>query len=202
MFINLNNPVRNMTLQAANFRIKHKDYFSMRGLYVVMHEWLVEEGWATRSDPEFPETFYLHRDTLSAGAELWIWWRVEKFPNNVFNSYYKYKMNIDFHVILLEDAEIIFEGQKFKANRGEPEIKVKATCVSDWQKTWAKHWLLKNFQELFWKRIFKNEFEMHKHELYREAYRFQEAIKTYMKLRTYLPEPELNRFFRRKDYSL
>lgn len=192
-----------MTLIAAKFRLKHKDYFSMKGLYVVMHEWLVDEGYATRSDPDFPETFYLHREVGgTAGNELWIWWRMKKFPNNVFNSYYRYRIDIDFHIILLRPAEIMYEGQKFKADWGEPEITVTATCESDWQGTWKNHWFLKNFHDIFWKRIFKNEFEAHKNELYREAYRFQEAIKTYLKLKTYLPEPELHRFYRKEDYTL
>lgn len=191
-----------MTIVAAQFRIKHKDYFSMKGLYEILHEWFVDAGYATRTDSEFPETFYLHRDTTKSGQELWIWWRFEKFPNNVYNSFYKYQINLDYHLILLREAEIMYEGQKFKANWGEPEISVTATCVSDWQGTWQKHWFLKNFYTIFWKRIFKAEFEAHKNELYREAYRLQEAMKTYFKLKTYLPEPELHRFYRKEDFTL
>ncbi len=189
-----------MTLVAARFRIKHKDFFNMKALYVIMHEWLVEEGYASRKDANFPETFYLHRDTLRSGQELWIWWRVEKKPSS--NSFYRFKINIDFHVILLREADVVYEGQKFKADWGEPEITITATIESDFEKKWQKHWFLKNFYEIFWKRMYKQDFELHKHELYRDAYRFQEAIKTYLKLQTYLPEPELARFWRRKDLTV
>jgi len=51
-------------------RVKHRDFFSMKNLYIMMHEWLVIEGWATRKDPDFPERLYLrYLDILKRGWE-------------------------------------------------------------------------------------------------------------------------------------
>ena len=90
--------------------VKHKDYFNMRDFYVVLHEWLIEEGWAQRVDEQWPERFYLQREVQNIGNELWIWWRFEKFPHGIFNSYYKWQMDVDFHIILLKEVEIVRNG--------------------------------------------------------------------------------------------
>lgn len=179
-------------IEAARFRVKNKDFFHLKNLYVTLHEWLIEEGWVKSSDTEFPEAYYLHRDTKD-GSDIWIFWRPEKVPTG--NTYYKYRLDIDWHMILMREAEVMHEGQKFKTNWGEVEIKIWAREELDFNKEWRKHWLLKNIHDIFRLRIFKKDVEAHKLELYREAYRFQEAIKTYMKLKTYMPEPELSEFY-------
>ena len=180
-------------LEAATFRIKFKDYFHLKLLYIMMHEWLVDEKYATREDSDFPENFYMHRETQRSGTEKWIWWRLTKVPTD--NTYYRYVLDLDFHVILLKEAEVMHKGTKFKTNWGEVEIKVWANLEGDYEHKWRDHPILKHFEELFRKRIFWADFQMHKNEFFREAYRFQEAIKTYLKLRTYLPEPELEEFY-------
>ena len=55
---------------AFDERVKHKDFFHLKNLYTLLHEWLVEEGWGTRTDPDFGERLYLHRFTQQSGQEL------------------------------------------------------------------------------------------------------------------------------------
>jgi len=181
--------------------IKHKDYFHMKDMYEIMHEWLIDEGWATRADETFPERFYYQRETQKAGRELWIFWRLEKFPYNTYNSYYKFFLDIDFHIILMKDVEVVRHGLKYKTHHGEPEIRFTSNVIMDWQGKWAKNWFLKHVHEAFRKRIFWKELDTHKRELYRETYRFQEMLKTYLKLSTYLPEPEGEQFYRTEDFD-
>jgi len=180
-------------LEATYFRVKYRDYFDMRQLYLTMHEWLVQEEYATREDYTFPETYYMHRETLQSGNEGWIWWRLRKVPNK--NTYYRYTLDVDFHILMMRDAEIMHEGRKVKTNWGEVEVKIWAKLEGDYEKKWRKSPIMKHFEDLFRQRIFFKDFQMHKIEFYREAYRFQEFIKTYLKLRTYLPEVENEKFF-------
>lgn len=177
-------------IRAAQFRIKYKDFFHMKHLYTMMYEWLVEEGWSNR-DYFFGETLYLQIEHQRAGNELWIWWRCEKMPEGVSGySYWKFKLRIDFHVILLKDTEIIKDGKKHATNWGEVEVKIWADVITDPTKEWEKHWFLKHFNDLFRGRYLKEQTEKYKIEVYREAYRFQEAIKAFLNLKTFLPEPE------------
>jgi hypothetical protein len=180
-------------LVAAQFKMKHKDYFSWKYLYTLIHEWVVEEGYATRSDADFPEIFYMHRETPKAGNEIWVYWRLTKNP--VKNPFWRYDLDIDVHLVGIRDTEIMYKGKKYKVNWGEPEVKVWAKCVADYQREWEKSPIMSRLKHLFFKRIIKNDFERHKKELYREAYRLQEAVKTYFKLSTYLPEVEGQKFY-------
>lgn len=182
-----------------DMRVKHKDYFSMKNTYIMVHEWLVQERWGTRSDPDFPETLYLHRFTQTAGQEMWIWWRLQKIPQG--NSYYRWDLDIDWHIIGMKDENIMVEGKKYKANFGEPEFKVYAKIIADYQGTWKKHWFLKHVSSMFRKRLFHKDIKMHRRELYREVYRLREAIKIYFQLQTYLPETEGQKFLHQKDFT-
>ena len=180
-------------LPSAQFKIKYKDYIHLKNLYIMMHEWVVEEGYATRKDEDFKEEFYLQRETQKAGKEIWFWWRLEKHPQS--SSYYAYWLDVDVRVILLKDVEVMHQGQKFKTNYGYPEIRIDAKVILDYHHTWRKHWLLKNFNKFFHQRIYHGEVRFHRLQLYRDAYRFSEAIKTFLKMRTFMPEPELQKFY-------
>ncbi len=180
-------------LVAAQFKIKHKDYFSWKYLYTLIHEWLVEEGYGTRDDKSFPEVMYMQRENQKSGNEVWVYWRLTKNP--VKSPFWRYDLDIDIHLVLLKDTEILFDNKKYKVNWGEPEVKIWAKCVADYRREWTKSPFMKKLKKIFYKRIIKRDFEMHKKELYREAYRLQEAVKTYFKLSTYLPEIEGQKFY-------
>jgi len=193
-------PPRDNFLEAARFRIKYKDYFHMKNLYIMIREWLIEEGYATRDDPGFPEDLYLQREHQKAGEELWIWWRFIKGaggtgPLHRGGTYWAYYFDVDYHVILLREVEVMHQGVKYKTNWGEPEILITARIVYDHSGTWRKNWFMKEMHRLMFKRLMKKELESHRLELYRDAYRLSEAIKTYFKLKTYLPEPELQKWW-------
>jgi hypothetical protein len=184
-------------LEAAAFKLKHREHFNLKYLYVLMHEWFVEEGYASRNDLEFDESFYLNRETQTAGKEIWVYWRMNKTPVNT--KFWRYDMDMDMHVVGLKDSELMHDGKKYKANFGEAEVKIWAKLVIDYKHEWKKHPFLGPLLKIFWKRTVKNTMEMHKKTLYREAYRFQEAVKTYFKISTYLPERELGGFYDTKN---
>lgn len=184
----------------AGSTVKYKDYFHMKLFYEMLHEWLVEEGWCTREDADFGEDLYLQRENQVSGTELWIWWRLKKKPEG-YSSYYRWEIDIDIHVILMKDVEVVRNNMKFKIHNGEPEIKIFARLVVDAKREWRNHWFLKNFHELYKKRILKPDIAIKRRHLYVEAYRLQEMVKTYLKLRTYIPEQEGQQFHLTKDFD-
>lgn len=184
----------NAIMKAAFWRIKHKDVFHMKKLYIMMYEWLIEENWA-EIDKDFPEKSYLQNEAAQGGTELWIHWRFKKDP--FFNraphgksKFFEWRMRIDFHIILLKDIEVMHQGQKYKTNSGEVEMKIWADQYLDPKKEWENHPFLKNWINIFRGRVLKAEAEKLKLELYRETYRLQDAVKTYLKLKRWYPEPE------------
>jgi len=176
---------------AGQFVIKHKDYFNLKDLYYKLHEWLIENGYASRNDQEYPETLMLERITQEYGKETWLRWRNEK---DVGSKFYKYTLYTDWHIILLKSAEVMHEGVKFKTNWGEVEITINAKVIGDYNRNWQKSPIFSKILPIFWNRIFKKDILMHRKELYRDAYKFQNEIKEFLRLKTFLPEPE-TRFF-------
>lgn len=182
-------------IQAARYRVKYKDVFDMKKFYEDLHEWLKERQWVDLEDKsDHYETFYLEKVDMGGSKEIWIKWRPQKVPEK--NSYYRYWMDFDFHLVGLGKVEIVAEGKKLKVNKGEVELYVTAYMDLDYQGEWSSHPILKFFNKLFPERIFRKDlFEDHKKELYREAYELQNFIKQWFKLQAYAPYEEKKSFF-------
>jgi hypothetical protein len=201
-------PLKN-SVQAAAFRVKFKDIFNLKEFYRAMHEWTVEYGWGSvESDgltlEEGPfgdhyETLYLEREHAGGNKEMWWWWRLQRLP--VKNSYYKWHMDIDYHILYMLPAEVMREGKKFKVNKGEVEVKIWAYLEFDYKGQWSKHPILRAFNKIFPNRIFRKElYEDHKIELYREMYTLQAYMKRWFKMRSFLPYEEITPFFPSRAY--
>jgi len=189
-------------VQAAVFRVKFKDIFNLKEFYKAMHEWLTEYGWSsTEADglaiedgKDYYETLYLEKEHAGGNKEMWWWWRLQKLP--VPNSYYKWHLDIDYHILYMLPAEVMRDGKKLKVNKGEVEAKIWAYLEFDYQGQWSHHPILKMFNKVFPNRIFRKElYEDHKMELYREMYILQAFMKKWFKLRSFLPYEEITPFF-------
>ena len=167
-------------------RIKFKDNFHLKNTYYMMYDWLCKENWATRKDNDFPEVFVGQNEAALGGVEAWWSWR----PERVINSYIKWKMDIDTHIILIREVEVMKDGKKYKTNWGEIEIHMHAWVVPDWQGKWVKHPILKHFADVYMRRIQKATLTSERDQLRREAYRYREAIKEFLELNKNLPESE------------
>jgi hypothetical protein len=185
------------------FKVKYNDVFHLKNLYIMMHEYLVEEGWlgeggvkAHPSDSHMDiEKLYmerLHQKALHRGGrEIWIWWRVRKNPFGKKQGYYEFTLDIDFHGMYMQKIEIMHQGKKLKVDKGELEIFFKPKLVrTPLAEKWKDHWFLKHWQELYEKRIISQDLDKMEKELWRESYRIQAVIKAYLNLRNFIPVPE------------
>lgn len=169
----------------TRFSIKFKEVFILEDLYVLMYEWLIERGFATRVDADFPERYYLDR-TGPAGKEVWIRWRPKRYPIPG-NKFWRFDLDIDMHVLGLKDVELVVQNKKLKANKGEIEVQVAANLIYDASGEWKKSALLKPFRNFYFKRFLSKKKDMLEKEFYNEAYEFRDAINSYLRLETYLP---------------
>ena len=178
------------------FRVKYSDVFSLRNLYIMLHELLLEEGWrGAEGDPDHSdiETFYsenvyqkgIHR----GGKELWFWWRAEKFPEGKHSDYFKNYLDIDAHVVYLQNVEAMHQGKKMNVQKGEIELFFRAKMKLDYMHKWDKGFL-KMIKPVYEKRIMHAEIEKREKELWRDVYRIQGKIKQYLELRTFIRVPE------------
>lgn len=178
-------------IEAAKYNVIFKDVFNLKYVYILAREWFIEEGYAPRADEEFPEVYYLQKENPVSGKELWIRWRLTKNPLPGKSKFWKFAFDVDIHVLTLTDVEILVKDKKIKAHKGEVEFQVWANLVWDATGEWEKSSWLKPFKKVYFQRVLREKREELKEQLYKEAYRFQGALKTYFKLESYLPEKEM-----------
>ncbi|MFH1641533.1 MAG: hypothetical protein ABIC04_01405 [Nanoarchaeota archaeon] len=192
--------------EIEEIKVKYSDVLHLKNLYVMLHEYLYEEGWMGMPKAQGGPTGYAsvshanieklylekfcQKGLHKGGKEMWLWWRFVKAPESKFNQYFRYRLDVDFHMVYMTDLEIMHQGKKMKVQKGEIEIIMRAYIESDYNGEWAKHWFLKHFMDLYESRILSTELEKKEKELWREVYRFQGVIKRYLNLRNFVPTPE------------
>ena len=185
------------------FKVKYKDVFSLRNLYIMLHEMLLEENWRGvdgEFDHEDIETLYsenvYQKGIHTGGKELWFWWRAVKFPEGKHSGYFRNRLDIDAHVVYLQNVEVVQQGKKMTAQNGEIEIFFRPSIELDYRHEWEHHWFLKYMKQIFENRIMHAEIEKREKELWRDAYRIHAKVKQFLQLRTFIPVPEP--FFQRQ----
>lgn len=179
------------------FRVKFNDVFSLRNLYIMLHELLLEENWkGSDGDPDHSdiETLYsenvYQRGIHRGGKELWFWWRGSKYIEGKYSSYLKNFLDIDAHIVYLQTVEVVHQGKKMNVQKAEIEMFFRAKIVADHENRWENHKFLKHVQHLYEHRVLHAEIEKREKELWRDAYRISNKIKQYLQLRTFVPVPE------------
>ncbi len=184
------------------FTVKYKDVFSLKNLYVMMHELLLEEHWMGFDDQEedllahsdietlYSENVYQH-GIHYGGKEIWVWWRAKKQPMRRDNFYFLNTLDLDWHCVHTEEREIVHQGKKMKTQFGELEIFFKPRIISDVGHKWENHKFLKHFKKIYEKRIMHAHIEKREKDLWRDVYRLQSKVKAYLNLRIWTPTPEL-----------
>jgi hypothetical protein len=178
------------------FKLGYTDVFSMKQFYILMREWFIDNGFVVRDDEEFPETFYLQRDT-PRGNEMWIRWRFTKEVPGT-SGLWAYGVDVDFHVLGLKEIEFMSKGKKVKADKGEVETEIDCTLIKDITQAWEKHSWLQRYKDFMLHKMMKKQYEFHKREVVRIGMRLQDTIKSYLRIQTYLPEREISDFFEKR----
>ena len=194
-------------------KVKYKDVFDFKAFYEELWEWCKEHGWKDwETDLDNFERFYGERVTTGGIKEIWVRWRAYKpaegtptIKQNVgiLNKdlgYLTYYLDIDFHVIGLGTAEIVKDGKKIKADKGEMEVSIKAFVEKNYEYEFQNSSILRQVLDTFSNRIYKKNLEERKKELYREAYVLQTFIKQWFKMKTYLPYVQGENFFPSKAW--
>src|SRR3989338_1314724 len=180
------------------FRVKYSDVFSLRNLYIMLHEMLLEEGWrGIDGEPDHADIETLYSENVyqhgihRGGKEIWFWWRAYKHPEGKYSGYLRNLLDIDAHIVYLQNVEVVHQGKKVNAQKGEIEMFFRARIESDYQQEkWEEHWFLKHIKPLYEKMIIHHEIDKREKELWRDAYRIHAKIKQFLQLRNFIPVPE------------
>jgi len=170
-----------------------KGAFIGKTLYWVFREWFMEHGYTDLTDEHmlfFVERIYVEkrfndRDIRSR-------WRLKKANYaGAYSWFTKWYVDIDLRMVNITDVEMMIDGRKLKALQGEIRMELRGRIETDPGGGMAKHWLLGAINALFQKRLYKQELEMQRKELYRELYRFNGAIKKFFDMHIFIPDVEI-----------
>jgi hypothetical protein len=171
----------------AKFEIEYEETFHLKNLYKLLKEWLDVEGYKAYKAGEV-EDLYFERVNLNGSKEYHIWWRAVRVPYS--NTYYRYFIKIDYQGLNMKSTEVMHQGLKFKTDKGDLIMRVDAWLQLDYMNKWKDHFILKHFDSWYRKRIYKNKIELLKVDLYKAAYRLNNTIKQYLKLKTSYDMPK------------
>jgi len=182
-------------VQIAKWTVTVRDAYNLMYAYTMVHDWLVEEGWASKDEADFGETYYTQRESPKHGKEIWIRWRLQRQPEGVPKAkLFTYMMDLNWKIIGMKPTEIVYRGQKVKADRGEFELDCTAALVFDKDAAWAKS-MFKPVKEWMIKRVLEKQRLMHMNNIYNDTYRLRALVTNYLKLETFLPEKEAGEFY-------
>ncbi|MBT4445649.1 hypothetical protein HOA92_03230 [archaeon] len=187
-------------LPNGSAKIKFKDIFNLKAFYNALHLWLDEYGWhahsikrdgSLRPDGDHYEIYYREKIGEGGVKEMDILWRMYRSAPN--SKWLRQHLDLKFKVLGTTSTEVIRDGQKFKANKGEVEITVGAWIEKTYVPAFEKHPILKHFLQIFDSRIY--EIQEKEKELYQETYVLLNFIKQWFKLKRYLPYEETKSFY-------
>lgn len=169
-------------------RVAYRDLMDVKAFYVLLHEWLVDNGFATREDEKFPETRMVHRD-FGTSKQVWWAWRLKHLQGSPYNpTLFRWHVDIDVHVLGWTKVETVVGGKKASVDKAEVEVFINPRLYllsEKWEK--AGFGWLSSFLENVW---YKATISKEKKQFENMTFRLQEAIKTYFKLPTYQPSRE------------
>jgi len=177
--------------QIAGYSVNFKEVFSMDEFYRMLHEWCIDNDYASSSDEDFPEVYYLQK-VIKGAKDVWFRWRLKKDPSDLKKQkkqFWRCDFDIDVHVLGLKDVEVVVKNQKFKANKGEVEIQVSAKLLMDVSGEWAKSPVLRPLKKWTMKKVLEKDRDKFAKDIYDDAYDLRDAVTNFFKIWPYEKEP-------------
>ena len=186
-------------VEIVKIKLKYKDVLDFDEFYTALYYWVMQHEWRDEdSGDEFFESYYGEKVNQGGAKEIWIRWRPTREPDD--GKFFKYFLDIDIHCIGLSAVEIVKDGRKIKAMKGEVEIVIAGYMLQKFISEFAKHDILKHFSSVFTKKIYKSNIDARGKQLYHEIYELQHFIKQWLKLKRYNPYVETRAFYPSQAY--
>ncbi len=150
-------------------KLKYVGNFDFKDMYKRFRIWITQNQY---SDPR--EIKYIEKIT-PAGKTVEFVWETSKFKED----YFELKIEIEFFIKGLKDAEADFKGRKIKLDNGEIEVAFTSRLIRNCNKKWDEHGLI---FKLYEKYIIAEYIEQFKIDVYRDTNRFMEELKNYFNL--------------------
>ncbi len=151
--------------------VKHVGFFHYKDVYAFCYNWLKDHNYGTSED-EYTEKL------SSRGKEIIIRWKAEK----KISDYFKNIIEVSWHILGMEDAEVMRNGKKDKANKGEVKITITGILERDYEDNWGKTAFNKFIRGVYDKYIIRSTMDQYEDKVIDESDEFTEQLKAFLNL--------------------
>ena len=159
---------------------KYKAVYNLSRLYEVMEEWMNDKGY----HDQFHGTDFLEQRFIQEvnGKMKNLFFTLEG-TKKIANNIYLRVLNLNSDCIALADTELVQEGHKFKAVKGEITVTLKGHIEYDPKKIWEKApKMLKSIYGIVRKRWLKEQIDQEMMNYAKEIYEFNDLLKKFVEL--------------------
>ncbi|MGM5483666.1 MAG: hypothetical protein ACQER9_01975 [Nanobdellota archaeon] len=172
--------------------LNFKGQFSLEMFYKKMYEWLKEMVYTDiDGGGDKVEHYFFEKRKSDMVEEIWFWWRTQKTPEG--NKFLRYRLFIDVQILRMKKDSIVVDGKKFNIDNGEISLFIRPyldmehmnksgkSMIGD-KKNWSDYKLLSTFKKYWHNRLYMNQIEAAKNELYTHANQLMGTMKSYLNL--------------------
>ncbi len=151
--------------------LKNKGFFNYVDLYTFCFNWFKDHGYKLVED--------VYQEKLqSNGKEIILEWKALK----KVSDYFKEEIKIKWHILGLNDAEVMVGEKKEKTNKGDLKLTVSGVLARDYEENWDKTPFYKFLRGVYDKYIIRNTRDMYEDRLDDNCKEFFEDTKAFLNL--------------------
>jgi len=151
--------------------IKFKGFWNYLEVYKFCFNWLKEEDYLVSEDT------YTEKIS-SSGKEIEIKWTAKK----KISDYYRNIIEVKWHILYMEDADVEVNGKKQRTNKGEVKITVSADLERDYEARWEDRPTWKFLRGVYDKYVVRTTTDDYEFRLENKANEYTEEIKAFLNL--------------------
>lgn len=174
-------------VKIMEFEVEREGIIKFKPIYEALFNFFFEKGFRHPQDGgDKIEDLYWERWMPQGHKEQHIWWRLRK----QINPYIHYYVQFDYQTLLVSPAETQHQGKKVKKVEFTDLIcRVKIYLQFDLDNKFQKSlaWKLK---KTFFNKIYKDEIDQHKSELYNFGMELNRLLKHLLEMQADKPQPE------------
>jgi len=152
-------------------KIKHKGTFDFKEFYNFCYMWLVDKGyWVVEKE---------YTEKVNPDGKLV---EIEWDAQRKISDYFKFQLKVFWRILRMKDVEVQKEGVKLKMNQGNPEIKISAVLLKDYEHRWEGNAFLKFLRGAYDRYIIRGRIEDYEERIYEDADEFLAQMKAFLAL--------------------
>ncbi|MFA5484751.1 MAG: hypothetical protein WC260_00655 [Candidatus Pacearchaeota archaeon] len=155
----------------AKQTIKKKGYWNYSELYSFCFNWLKDNGYGIK------ESEYVEK-LSDFGKEIQLKWE----GSRKVTDYFKFVINVEWHILGMSDAVIERDGKQEKTNKGEIKLSVSADLVKDYEDNWDKKPMIKFMRGIYDKYIIRTTIDNYGAVLKTDFGEYISQIKSFLEL--------------------